>query len=267
MENQKMTIDSSRLFRIAEVCRALEDEVYICFDKDGNAAVTLVDSSHVGIISLTMPRDVFYAVPPEGQYPLDLDKLKGLEGLVSGQKITVEWGKEIEHKNEADKVISITKWTIITVPPRIKIEHCEAKPAAVPKIPHLTLESNCDISPQELLNICKVMEFFTDYVELEISQDYGLYVRAFHDKDKNKEDAVQAELICCTGAKRTVKGNIPRSMFPLDYLKNMLKVLIPTIAPVTVNLRLGNNYPFIIEGDLDDKIKLMMMLAPRVEVE
>ncbi|RLF45300.1 MAG: proliferating cell nuclear antigen (pcna) [Thermoplasmata archaeon] len=242
----KGNIKADFLKGIIEATSILVDEVKLRITSDGLFA-RAVDPAHVGMIDFKLLAGAFeeYEADEESELGIDLDKIRGILKLASGEDIvSLSYGKEER------LVIQIGNLTR-------KIGLLDTSTMPDTKIPSLDLPAEVIIKTDELYKGIKASEAITDHIILQADPE-GFELSAEGDTDTVKLKIPKSQL-------SSLKCNEEvKSMFALDYFSDMVK----SVKSDEVTLYLGNDYPvkmmFHIAGENGE---VMYLLAPRIESE
>ena len=234
---------------IIEAIAILVDEAKFKLTQDGIYGRT-VDPAHVGMVDFKLKREAFdeYESKEETEIGIDLDKLKSiLKIAASDDLISMKCDKE--EGRLSVKIGNLTR--------RISLLDTSEMPDT--KIPSLDLPAEIVLSVSEIHQAIRAAEAISDHITLIASPD-GFEMQSEGDADV-VELKIPKEQIYSIKCEEKVK-----SMFPLDYLSDMIKVAKGKSDEITINL--GNNYPVKISFEIaGGYIKIAYLLAPRIESE
>jgi len=242
----KGNIKADFLKGIIEATSILVDEVKLRITSDGLFA-RAVDPAHVGMIDFKLLAGAFeeYEADEESELGIDLDKIRGILKLASGEDIvSLSYGKE---ERLVIRIGNLTR----------KIGLLDTSTMPDTKIPSLDLPAEVIIKTDELYKGIKASEAITDHIILQADPE-GFELSAEGDTDTVKLKIPKSQL-------SSLKCNEEvKSMFALDYFSDMVK----SVKSDEVTLYLGNDYPvkmmFHIAGENGE---VMYLLAPRIESE
>jgi proliferating cell nuclear antigen len=224
------------------------DEVGINVTKDG-MTLRAMDPAHVALVDFELKKGAFdeYEVDETLVLGIDLDRLNTiLKRAGAEDKITLEVDSEnnalrIRLKNASTRTFNL---------PLIEVSEEELK------VPDLEFPCVVEINSKIISEGIKDAEIVSDHVVLKIDEN-NLYIKARGDLGNVEIKAAKDEAISFDVKQDT------RSMFSLEYLKDMIKA--SDIAD-TVKISLGDNIPVKMDF-LSSDIKLSFLLAPRIESE
>lgn len=231
-----------------DVISNMVDEVGINVTKDG-MTLRAMDPAHVALVDFELKKDAFdeYEIGEALVLGVDLDRLNTiLKRAGADDKIHLNVDQEtnaldIRLKNDSTRTFNL---------PLIEVTDEDLK------VPDLEFPCTVEINSKIISEGIKDAEIVSDHVILKMD-DENLYIKARGDLGNvevkaAKEDAISFD---CKGS--------TRSMFSLEYLKDMIKA--SDIAG-TVKISLGDNLPVKMDF-ISNEIKLSFLLAPRIESE
>lgn len=234
---------------IIEAIAILVDEAKFKLTQDGIYGRT-VDPAHVGMVDFKLKKEAFdeYESKEEMEIGIDLDKLKSiLKIAASDDLISMKYDKD--EGRLSVKIGNLTR--------RISLLDTSEMPDT--KIPSLELPAEIVLPVSEIYQAIRAAEAISDHITLIASPD-GFEMQSEGDADV-VELKIPKEQIYSLKCEEKVK-----SMFPLDYLSDMIKVAKGKSDEITINL--GNNYPVKISFEMaGGYIKIAYLLAPRIESE
>jgi len=232
---------------IVDATAILVDEAKFKFDSDGMYG-RMVDPAHVGMIDFKMKKEAFdeYECKEEAEIGVDLEKLKSILRIAASEDIV----DLVYEKDEGRLKVRIGNLTR-------KIGLLDTSEMPDTKIPSLELPAEIVISTGELYKAIRAAEAVADHVVL-MADNESFQIVAQGDTD-SVEMKLEKEQLYSLKCNEQVK-----SMFPLDYLSDMVKVAKGKSEEVTINL--GTNYPVKLTFEVaGGYIKIMYLLAPRIE--
>ncbi|MCD6222094.1 MAG: proliferating cell nuclear antigen (pcna) [Thermoplasmata archaeon] len=232
---------------LVDATAILVDEAKFKFDGDGMYG-RMVDPAHVGMIDFKMKKEAFdeYECKEEAEIGVELEKLKSILRLAAGEDIV----ELIYKKDEGRLNVKIGNLTR-------KIGLLDTSEMPDTKIPSLELPAEIVISTGELYQAIRAAEAVADHVIL-MADSESFQIAAQGDTD-SVEMRLEKDQLYSLKCNEQVK-----SMFPLDYLSDMVKVAKGKSEEITINL--GMNYPVKLAFDVaGGYIKIMYLLAPRIE--
>ena len=220
------------------------NDVKLEFTKKGVIMKT-VDPAHVGLITQEIPVNSFetYECDSDFDIGLNLDKLNNIF-----RGVTVKDVVECQTIND-DFFVNIH-----TLTHKIGLE--DTAGMADPKIPKLNLPVEVTLKTKMIFEFLKQAEKISDHISIIPSKE-KLIFKAEGDKDEVRMDLTSNYL------KNYKCDSRYKSLFSIDYLLSVIKVLNSKYAYVT--LKIGNDNPIEIVGDA--VTKTLVLIAPRIESE
>lgn len=234
---------------IIDATAILVDEAKFRLTGDGIYGRT-VDPAHVGMIDFKLNKEAFdeYNCQEETEIGVDLDKLKStLKIAASEDLVNLEYNKD-----EGRLIVTIGNL-------KRKLALLDTSEMADTKIPSLDLPAEIVVPTVELWQAIRAAEAISDHITLIADKD-GFQMIAEGDTDVVELKLSKEQLYSLKCEERV------RSMFPLDYLSDMIKVARGKSDEITINL--GNDYPVRLSFEMaGGYIKIVYLLAPRIESE
>ncbi len=234
---------------IIDATAILVDEAKFRLTGDGIYGRT-VDPAHVGMIDFKLNKEAFdeYNCQEETEIGVDLDKLKStLKIAASEDLVNLEYNKD-----EGRLIVTIGNL-------KRKLALLDTTEMADTKIPSLDLPAEIVVPTVELWQAIRAAEAISDHITLIADKD-GFQMIAEGDTDVVELKLSKEQLYSLKCEERV------RSMFPLDYLSDMIKVARGKSDEITINL--GNDYPVRLSFEMaGGYIKIVYLLAPRIESE
>jgi len=232
---------------VSDAVEILTDEAKIKIKEDGIYG-RMVDPAHVGMIDFKIEKDAFeeYKFDGEEEIALDLEKLSGILKIAgSDDMVEIKYGKE-----ENRLIVSLKNITK-------RIGLLDASEIPDTKVPSLELPAEIVAPTEQLHRIIKAAEGISEQIALEGDKDY-FEMRAEGDNDSIFLRLSKDELVSIKCDEKV------RSVFPIDYLGDMIKIAKDASPEIRINL--GNNYPVKISFETSGGlIKIVYLLAPRIE--
>ena len=242
-------IAKDRLESLLEPVSALVDECKIHLGDDG-VSISAVDASNVALVDAQLDAAAFESYETDGGViAVHLDRLEAVVANADGGTLV-----QLELDEETRKLQIAFG--------RVDFELALLDPGAVqeePELPDLDLPAAVGLEGRHLDQAVTLTSMVADHVELGVDATAGVfYASCAGDTDQVHIEHPGDEL-------RTLTGGGARSLFSLDYLKDIGST-IDKDAEVT--LRLGEEVPAeigfqIAEGYGDCEF----MLSPRVEAD
>lgn len=232
---------------IIDAIAILVDEVKFKLADDGVYGRT-VDPAHVGMIDFQLKKDAFdeYKNEKETEIGIDLERLRGILKIASSDDIVALKYDEEEGRLHV-KIGNLTR----------KISLLDVSEMPDTKIPSLDLPAEIVVPTNEMHQAIRAAEEIADHIVL-IGDEDGFEMRAEGDTDVVELRIPKEQLYSLKCEERV------RSMFPLDYLRDMVKIAKGKSDEITINL--GTDYPVKLAFDMaGGYIKITYLLAPRIE--
>ena len=245
----KATIDADTFRESIDVISALVGECRLHIDEAG-IKTRAVDTSNVAMVSLELDADAFQSYSAtEMEIGLDIAKMKNILGMV-GKSEPID----LELDAEGRKLqISFRSY-------RYSISLLDTKTIRKdPNPPTLSLPAVVKITGDALNNAIKAAAVVSDKIALKVDPERAVFIMiAEGDTDNIKLELGKDDL-------EFVESAEARSLFSLDYLKDMGKVIG---RANTVEIRLGIDHPVqFIFTIAQDKGRVTYLLAPRIEAD
>lgn len=269
----KVRIRSTALKEIVDVLSTLVDEVMFRFDKDG-LIVEVVDPAHVAMAVVKLPRDRFiaYDIEPvectvthgkvskvvyEDRIGMDLDHLKelirlattpefGLTDVIEFERLSPRKKGEMDLRIVVSMVGTRSEFPLVLLERSVSIEGI-----SVPNVPILDLPAIIAFKPTDMIRSFRVLELFSDHLFIETEREWATV-------GAESDDKLGTFMFGTVEAHATKQ----RSLFPTDYLTNMVRSLAPFQA---MNIHLGTDLPMRMEGKSNSGVQVTYLLAPRIE--
>ncbi|MCJ7443407.1 MAG: DNA polymerase sliding clamp [Methanotrichaceae archaeon] len=242
----KAVINAETLGDAIEAASSLVDEVKFSVSEMG-LELKAADAANVAMVSLKVGSEAFEnfkATPSE--IGVDLVRLSDILSMATkGENIQLELDEE-SHKLKID--VGSLSYTMSLIDPTAMRKE--------PEIPKLDLPAHVTLPGGELRRAVKAAEKVSDHVIFGVS-DEGFYMEAKGDIDSLMLKIPSTELL-------GMKPGKARSLFSLDYLKNMSKAIGKSNE---VTLELGIDYPLMVNFKLGQSLEVSYLLAPRMEQE
>ena len=232
---------------IVDATAILVDEAKFKFDSDGMYG-RMVDPAHVGMIDFKVKKEAFdeYECKEENELGIDLEKIKSILRIATGEEVvSLNYDKEEGRLNV--KIGNLMR----------KISLLDVSEMPDTKIPALDLPAEIVISTAEIHQAIRAAEAISDHIVLMADKE------SFQISAQGDTDVVEMKL----GKEQlySLKCDEPvKSMYPLDYLSDMIKIAKGKSEELVINL--GTNYPVKLNFETaGGYIKIMYLLAPRIE--
>jgi len=231
---------------IVDATAILVDEAKFKFDSDGMYG-RMVDPAHVGMIDFKMKKEAFeeYECDDETEIGIDLEKLKSTFRIATGEDIL-----EIRYDKEKGR-LHLRIGNLMR-----KVSLLDASEMPDTKVPSLDLPAEIVVPSAQFYQAIRAAEAVADHVILMADQQ-SFQIMAQGDTDSVEMKLGKEEIY-------SLKCDTPvKSMFPLDYLSDMVKIAKGKSEEIIINL--GTNYPVKLSFDAEGYIKIVYLLAPRIE--
>lgn len=224
----------------------LTDEVKFVVSPDG-MAMKAVDPANVAMVSLEIQSAAFeYYQATACELGIDLGRLSDVLSMADkGENVQIELDEE-SHKLKVG-VGSLSYTVGLIDPTAIRKE---------PRIPDVDLPTSVTLDGRVLHKALKAAEKVSDHVVLGISDDV-FFMEAKGDIDSLKLKIPATELL-------GIRPGESRSLFSLDYCVDFSKA---AAKAGEVTLEMGIDYPMRMLFSVNKFIKVIYMLAPRIEQE
>ncbi|RLF40379.1 MAG: proliferating cell nuclear antigen (pcna) [Thermoplasmata archaeon] len=234
---------------VIDATAILVDEAKFKLTSDGIYGRT-VDPAHVGMIDFKLDKEAFdeYECDEDTEIGVDLEKLKSILRIATGEEtISFTYAKD-----EGRMTVNLGNLTR-------KLALLDVSEMADTKIPSLELPAEIGVPITEIWQAIRAAEAISDHIKL-IADPESFQMIAEGDTDVVELKLTKDQLY-------TLKcGEKVKSMFPLDYLSDMIKIAKGKTDEGTLNL--GNNFPLKLSLDMaNGTIKIVYLLAPRIESE
>lgn len=245
----KATIDAETFRESIDAVAALVTECRLHVDDTG-IRTCAVDTANVAMVSLELGTDAFetYEAAPE-ELGIDIAKMKGILGMMSkGDLLTLNLAEE-SHKLElsfGSYQYSVTLLDINTI-------------RKDPNPPAIELPGMVELEGSALSSAIKAADVISDKIALGINEaTETFYMMAEGDTDHIRLELGRDQVI-------DLKPAEVRSLFSLDYLKDMGKVMA---RAEKVKAEIGVDHPVRFIFDLaDGNGHIEYLLAPRIEAD
>ncbi|HIJ06053.1 MAG: DNA polymerase sliding clamp [Methanomicrobiales archaeon 53_19] len=245
----KATIDADTFRESIDAISALVGECRLHISEKG-FSTRAVDTSNVAMISLELDAGAFQSFnATELDIGLDIAKLKNILGMV-GKNDQIDLELDAESKKLA---ISFKSY-------RYSISLLDTKTIRKdPNPPSLNLPAVVRVSGETLNSAIKAASVVSDKIALKIEPENSLFIMlAEGDTDNIKLELGKDDV-------EFVQPAEARSLFSLDYLKDMGKVIGRSD---TVEIQLGIDHPVqFLFTIAQDKGRVTYLLAPRIEAD
>ncbi len=231
-----------------EAIAVLIDEAEFVIDENG-MALKATDPSQISMVDFVLEKSAFKEFNAEGKVKigLDLDYLRQIMSRAKADdELTLELDESKSRLNVSFKGASARKFNL----PLIDISSAE-----LPN-PKIEFDAEVKLLASVLQDALKDASLVSSHVSLGVSGD-NFVVKAESSKgnldsvtEKDKKNLIELN----------VKGDT-MSMFPLDYLQDMLKTAQSTTL---VELNMKNNAPIQVSYGIGSA-RIKYFLAPRIE--
>ncbi|HJJ56253.1 MAG TPA: DNA polymerase sliding clamp [Methanocorpusculum sp.] len=245
----KATINADIFRDTIDAISALVNECRLHITEHGISTVT-VDTSNVAMVSLELNSDAFLEYSADTtEIGLDIEKVRTIMSLI-GRTDTV--CLELDDVSKKLKLsfggyeYSITLLDTKTI-------------RKDPNTPNLDLPTSFEMSGVLFNDAIKASAMISDKISLSVNPDTKIFtMNAEGDNDKITREIHGDDI-------KYISCNASRSLFSLDYLKDMGKIIGKSDS---VQIRLGTDHPvqfsFVYA---DNQGKIDYLLAPRIEAD
>lgn len=245
----KATIDADTFRESVDAISALVTECRVHVEPD-RVYTRAVDTANVAMVSFQLKKEAFesYQATRE-ELGVDITKLKSIVGMMDrGEKVRLnlpDGGHKLELSFRSYRY-SVTLLDVNTI-------------RKDPNPPTIDLPGKVVLSGEALFNAIKAASVISDKIALGIDPGKQFfYMLAEGDTDYIRLELQKSELEDLTLVE-------VRSLFSLDYLKDMGKIMS---RAQKVEVHLGINHPVRFSFDIaDGKGHIDYLLAPRIEAE
>ncbi len=245
----KATIDADIFREAIDAISALIPECRLHTDETG-ISTRAVDTANVAMVALTLKKEAFDTFKATtSQLGIDLMKMKNIFGMsTKGDLISIEMADNAQKMSVSvhGYHYSITLLDTNTI-------------RKDPNPPTISLPGKIVIKGDDLNNAMKAAAVISDKIALGINpKDQTFYLVAEGDTDHIRREFSKDELISLTPVEA-------RSLFSLDYLKDMGKVMG---RAAEVEIFLGIDHPVRFSFDIaGGNGHVEYLLAPRIEAD
>jgi proliferating cell nuclear antigen len=245
----KATIDADMFREAIDAISALIPECRLHTDETG-ISTRAVDTANVAMVALTLKKEAFDTFKATtSQLGIDLMKMKNIFGMAGkGDLINIEMADNAQKMSVSvhGYHYSITLLDTNTI-------------RKDPSPPTINLPGKIVIRGDDLNSAMKAAAVISDKIALGINpKDQTFYLVAEGDTDNIRREFSKDELISLTPVEA-------RSLFSLDYLKDMGKVMS---RAAEVEIFLGVDHPVRFSFDISGgNGHVEYLLAPRIEAD
>jgi proliferating cell nuclear antigen len=245
----KATIDADMFREAIDAISALIPECRLHTDETG-ISTRAVDTANVAMVALTLKKEAFDTFKATtSQLGIDLMKMKNIFGMAGkGDLINIEMADNAQKMSVSvhGYHYSITLLDTNTI-------------RKDPSPPTINLPGKIVIRGDDLNSAMKAAAVISDKIALGINpKDQTFYLVAEGDTDNIRREFTKDELISLTPVEA-------RSLFSLDYLKDMGKVMS---RAAEVEIFLGVDHPVRFSFDISGgNGHVEYLLAPRIEAD
>lgn len=241
----KAEIKSDVLKGIVYIVSTLVDEVKFSINQD-RLALRAIDPAHVAMIEADVSPKAFESYSAdETEIGLDLEKVKAVLKL-AGPSDVISMEHDPDQGRLTFRIGNITR----------SMSLVDTSSMSDPKVPNIELRTDVKVKVDQLQKGIRASESISDHISLEADKE-GFELACRGDTDSAVLRIPAADLDALSVEEPT------RSLYPLDYFSNILKV-IP--AGTTVDIQLDTDYPVkLLFALADGEAKFVYFLAPRIE--
>lgn len=245
----KATIDADIFREAIDAISALVPECRL-HTADSGLSTRAVDTANVAMVSLELKKEAFETYKAtKSQLGVDISKMKNIFNMAGkGDMISLELAENAQKMQVSvhGYHYSITLLDTNTI-------------RKDPNPPTINLPGKLVIAGEDLNNAIKAAAVISDKIAMGINaKDQTFFMIAEGDTDNIRREFSKDEL-------RSLSGNESRSLFSLDYLKDMGKVM--SRSP-EVEVFLGIDHPVRFAFDIaNGNGHVEYLLAPRIEAD
>lgn len=245
-DEQYVDFETSVLKRLIKSAEGFVDEIFLEFG-DNEVTTLAVDPSHVAMFSFTLPCETATLKEKPYKLGLNLDKL---------DVVVKKLGKdedEIRMHIKDNKTIQFTVGRFRRTLSPISLEG-----EVEPKVPKLNLPATIKCKASVFRDDIKTVSDLYDHMAIMYRKEGVLSIKAEDEIDSIELD-IGSDKVEMSG------GKDERSLFPSDYLQNILKALE---ASDDIVMQMGTDYPIKIAWtDSSGSMTGEFLLAPRIETD
>jgi len=237
-------------YSIVKIFRGINtivNEAVFNFTSDG-ITVIAVDPANVSMVEVEAPYTSFdiYQVEQDTKIGLDVDRIIEILKVVRKRDyIEMEYEKE---KNLFIVRIGSIEYQITTISPEYLKQ---------PKSPKLEFSVKATFDAGEFKRAIQCISKIKSESVVFKSDETGLFIEANTDIDKLTFTMTEVEMIEFNKAEA-------KSTYSLEFLKEFIKI---AEKGDTVTVEFGDNLPLSLTYNIDEKIRIRYLLAPRIEAE
>lgn len=241
----KAEIKSDVLKGIVYIVSTLVDEVKFSISSD-SVSLRAIDPAHVAMIEADVSSKAFESYSAEEtEIGLDLEKVKSVLKL-AGPSDVISMEHDPDQGRLTFRIGNITR----------SMSLVDTGSMSDPKVPNIDLRANVKVKVDQLQKGVRASESISDHISLEADSD-GFELACRGDTDSAVLRIPTEDLESITADEKA------RSLYPLDYFSNMLKV-IP--SSTVIDIQLDTDYPVkLLFGLAEGEAKFVYFLAPRIE--
>ncbi|WP_254542988.1 DNA polymerase sliding clamp [Halomarina pelagica] len=243
----KAIVSSGTLRAALDSVSVLVDECKIRLEDDG-LTIRAVDPANVGMVDLSLSAAAFESYETDGGViGVNLSRLEDIAKMAGADQL-VQFKLDEETRKLHIQIEGLEYTLALIDPDSIRQE---------PDLPDLDLPATVVVEGRDIDRAVKAADMVSDHIALGVeADDEYFYVDAQGDTDDVHFELDREDLIDLTAGEA-------RSLFSLDYLKEMNKAL-PKDGEVTVEL--GQEFPVKIHFDIaEGQGHVTYMLAPRIQ--
>ncbi|MFC7155914.1 DNA polymerase sliding clamp [Halomarina halobia] len=243
----KAIVSSGTLRAALDSVSVLVDECKIRLDED-ELTIRAVDPANVGMVDLSLSAAAFESYETDGGViGVNLSRLEDIAKMAGADQL-VQFELDEETRKLHIRIDGLEYTLALIDPDSIRQE---------PDLPDLDLPATVVVEGRDVDRAVKAADMVSDHIALGVDagEEY-FYVDAQGDTDDVHFELDREDLIDLTAGDA-------RSLFSLDYLKEMNKAL-PADGEVTIEL--GEEFPVKIHFDIaEGQGHVTYMLAPRIQ--
>ena len=241
----RLTLSVKNLKEIADLLSTVVTETKFKLDQNG-ISIKAVDPSHVAMISLDIPKDLFseFSLDRDEELAIDIEKLKNVLKVARDSD-------EITMKIEKDKIAFEIGAVIKTV------NLLDGNAVTIPRIPKISSDAFVVVAKQEFDKGLRAAEDVSDSIRLSLTSTEF--------KARSSSETEESELILPKDMLKEVKCENPvKSSYPIEYLIKLTRALQ---SCEEFRLSFRDDYPLTVDFKFgrDSLITGAFYLAPRME--
>ena len=241
----QVSINAKTFKGLMNVLSCLVDECELKYNNSG-MSVMAVDPAHVSMLEMEIPIKAFSIYRMSKDFDsmrigLDIDKIKDILKTVKKD--------DILNMSFSEKTINISVGNV-----EASIKNIDCSNFLEPKIPALHLPGKFILEVQEFHEAFRQCSHTSDHLRISLENELIVFTA--------KNDSEETTKLSFPNYKAF---EYTASLFPLDYLCNYFKALNSIDKKASVDVDMGQDYPLKTTTLLNNDIRIIQLLAPRIE--